>query len=227
LLLKQGEAPGDTDYVGAGRRLGRVAAWSTVSVLAVQLLGAAPAWAHGPAYNAAAELKSRHVVVDPRMQSAVSVARASALEAAIGTRPVFVAVLPVGSGQFELAEIESILLEPGVYMLLKDGRVEVNVLGEQGVTARQASDAALAAMAAHPSDPGAALTDAVDREVAALTQYGVPKDASQVASNEGTGGSPPALWILLGVGALLIVGGAGVAVVRLRRAPDAAGSGAV
>jgi hypothetical protein len=203
--------------VRAGRRLLIGALWPTAVVVAVQALGAAPAWAHSPAYNAAAALQSRHVAVDAAMLSTVPAARAKALEATIGSRAVFVAVLPGGSGQFELVEIESILGSPGVYLLLEDGRIQANVLGEHGITARQASDAALAAMAAHPGDAAAALTEAVDREVAGVQRYGSPREPSTSVPTNGGQGWPLPLEVLL-AGTLVIVVGAGVAMRRTRRA---------
>jgi hypothetical protein len=211
--LKSARVRGDTDDVRAGRRLLIAALWPTAFLVAVQLLGAAPAWAHGPAYNAAAQMQTRHVVVDATMESAVPAARAGALEAAIGSKPVFVAVLPVSAGQFELVEIESIHGEPGVYMLLEDGRLKADVVGEHGITARQASDAVLAAMSAHPDDQGAALTDAVDRELTALGRYGVPQGASHPLSTtqNGPDGWPIGLTVLL-VGLLLILVAAGAAI---------------
>jgi len=200
--------------VRAVRRLLLAALWPTAFLVAVQLLGAAPAWAHGPAYNAAAAMQTRHVVVDPMMQSAVPAARADALEATIGGKPVFVAVLPASSGQFELVEIESIHGDPGVYILLEDGRLQADVVGQRGVTARQASDAVLSAMDTHPGDSVGALTDAVDREIAALGRYGLPQGPSRPLSvgRNGADGWPVSLTVLL-VGLLLLVaGGAAIAV---------------
>jgi hypothetical protein len=200
--------------VRAGRRLLLVTLLPTACLAVGQLLGAAPAWAHGPAYNAAAAMQTRHVVVDAAVQSTVPTARADALEATIGTRPVFVAVLPSWAGQFELAEIESIHGDPGVYVLLEGDRLEASVVGEQGVTSRQASDAVLAAMTAHPGDPVGALTDALDREIDALGRYGVPRGPSHTMSSTQNGSDswPVSLTLLIvGVLLLLVVAGAVIA----------------